>query len=668
MATPNNQNKEVFDLNKDQEQAVIEFAKKAQELLRSQFMIQAALEMIDRDYMRENNWTEDQMKARIANRQGDAHKTQDITVPVVMPQVEAALAYYANVFCTGYPIFGVSGDPTMEDAAIQMETLIAENSISAKWVRQFLMFFRDGLKYNLHALECDWEQRTTYAIGTNAMYPNSAEPKKVLWNGNVIRRMDLYNTFFDPRVSPADIHEEGEFAGYTKVYSRIKLKKFINELFSDISADKAMKAFQEGPAPTATNGAAAAPFGYYIPLINPFPISDPSNLFNLDWWAWAQNNNPGKTGIQYKNAYSVTKLYGRILPADFGIKAPQENTPQVWRFIIVNGTTVLHAKRMSNVHGWIPMFFGQPLEDGLDYQTKSFASNVSDMQAIASSMWNGYIASKRRLVGDRVLYDPLRIREKDINDRNPAAKIPVRPGAYGKQVSEAVYQFPFHDEQTRSFLEGSEMVIKFGNLINGQNPAQQGQFVKGNKTRKEYEDIMGHGNNRNQMMAISTETQVFVPLKECIKLNHLQYQTDTVLINRDRKMEVKITMEDLRKAAIQLNVSDGMLPTDKIMGGEDFAVALQTMQAAPGLGAAYNMGPMFTYLMKTRGVDLSPFEKSPVQKDYEQKMGMWQQGRQEALAKGVAFDTPMPEMPEELKNPAPPPSPRAEALKQTQGS
>jgi hypothetical protein len=40
-------------------------------------------------------------------------------------------------------------------------------------------------------------------------------------------------------------------------------------------------------------------------------------------------------------------------------------------------------------------------------------------------------------------------------------------------------------------LTGADMVVKFANLINRQNPSQQGQFVKGNKTKKEYDDIDG---------------------------------------------------------------------------------------------------------------------------------------------------------------------------------
>ena len=86
-------------------------------------------------------------------------------------------------------------------------------------------------------------------------------------------------------------------------------------------------------------------------------------------------------------------------------------------------------------------------------------------------------------------------------------------------------------EQQQTMLDGAERVSRFADMVNGQNPAARGQFVKGNKTLHEYDDVMGHGNTDNQIMAISTETQVFTPLKEVIKLNILQFQEEATMFN-----------------------------------------------------------------------------------------------------------------------------------------
>ena len=400
------------------------------------------------------------------------------------------------------------------------------------------------------------------------------------------------------------------------------------------------------------------------------------NLQTFDWMAWANNNAGRKSAINYSNIYVVAKLYARIIPDDFGMNVPERNTPQIWKFIIVNGTVVLLAERQTNVHDMLPIIFGQPLEDGLDFQTKSFAQNVADSQYVASALWNGYLSSKRRLVGDRVLYDPSRINKSDISSVNPVAKIPVRPSAYGTPLSEAVYQFPFRDEQTQSMLDGADRVVRFSNLVNGQNPAQQGQFVKGNKTLHEYEDVMGHGNNQNQMMAIMTENQVLVPLKQQIKLNILQYQQQTTLYNHDAQQQVKVDPITLRKQAVQFKVSDGLLPEDKELNTDEFTASMQVLSSAPQIGAGYNLAPLFTYIMKLRGADLQPFEKSPEQVQYEQALQVWQQAAAQAAQKGIPFNTPMPKPPatvqqqqqEQQQNGGTNPDPKTAALQSTQGA
>lgn len=659
-------------ISEDSERSILTYALRGSELMQNQFSLRTSMELIDRYYMRECDWTSESVKARIANRLGDKRKLQDITVPIVMPQVEAALAYMANVFVTGHPVFGVSSDPTRQDAALQMETIIEENSVTAGWTRELIMFFRDGFKYNLHALECEWTQKTLPAIETDLTAPNGAAPKNIMWNGNVLKRMDLYNTFFDPRVAPASIYCDGEFAGYTELYSRVRMKQLINDLFGQVPVATVKRAFESAPPSETTSGFGT--LSYHVPLINPYPLMlNEALTSSFDWMAWATAANAKNVGaINYQNAYAVTKLYARILPVDFGLTVPKENTPQVWKFLIVNGSVVLLAERCTNAHNYIPIFFGQPLEDGLNFQTKSFASNVMDMQDVASAMLNGFVASKRRLVGDRVLYDPLRVREKDINSNNPAAKIPVRPSAYGKPVGEAVYQFPFRDEATATLLQGSELAIRFANLINNQNPATQGQFVKGNKTLHEYQDVMGHGNSHNQLMALMCEAQVFTPLKDTIKLNILQYQEEAVIFNRDKEQEVNIKPQDLRKQAVHFKVSDGLMPVDKQMSTDEFQTALQVIGSSPALAGEYNIGPMTSYLFKLRGADLTPFEKPRVQIMWEQMMAQWQQVAFEAVKAGQQMP-PMPQMPPELMQMLQSPngvvqeSAKSEALEETTG-
>ena len=68
-------------------------------------------------------------------------------------------------------------------------------------------------------------------------------------------------------------------------------------------------------------------------------------------------------------------------------------------------------------------------------------------------------------------------------------------------------------------------------------------------------------------------------------------------------------------------------------------MALQVLGSSQQLGAGYNLSSVFTYLMKTRNVDLSPFQKSPGQLSYEQAVGAWQNAAAQVaeLAKTVSM-------------------------------
>ena len=257
-------------------------------------------------------------------------------------------------------------------------------------------------------------------------------------------------------------------------------------------------------------------------------------------------------------------------------------------------------------------------------------------------MMNSVIAARRRAISDRGLYDPSRVGEAQINSDNPSAKIPVRPAAYGKPLSEAYYAIPFRDDQSGVIMQEMGTVVKLAELISGQNPARQGQFVKGNKTQTEYSDVMNNSNGRDQNQALLYEDQVFTPLKEILKLNILQYQGPDTVYYTDKKMEVKIDPVKLRKAVINFKMTDGLAPASKLINADSFQTSLQVIGSSPQIAQTYNMGPMFSYLMKTQGALISDFEKSPEQVAYEQAANQWNQMAQLALSKGQPWNNPQP--------------------------
>lgn len=612
-----------FQVQKRSQQAIIEYSRQCYNLLNQQWNIREQMRQTDLNYMRENDFTTEQFKAKTANVYGDPTKFQNVTVPVIFPQVRAAVTYQASVFLTGSPIFGVVSSPQYQDQAMQMQAVIEENSIRGAWTREFLILFNDLFKYNLGFIECNWAREVTPAIETDIGFSASqGKPKDVMWQGNKLKRIDPYNCFFDTRYKPTEIPTRGEFIGYTELFSRTELKSFINQL-PDKMVQNITPAFESGLGGVGYGSGGIE--SYYVPWINPNALiqQDPRRTF--DWMAWASlaGSDPR---INYQNLYEITTLYARIIPEDFAINVPSRATPQIWKFIIVNHSVLIYAERQTNAHNKLPILVGQALEDGLGYQTKSHALNAAPFQSVASALVNSAIAARRRSISDRGLYDPSRVAHHHINSDSPVAKIPVRPSAYGKPVQEAYYPIPYEDRNSQAAFQEVGQILQFANIVGGQNPARQGQFVKGNKTTTEFDTVMNNANGPDQMTALLLEGQIFTPLKEMLKINTLQFQAGTTVYSPSQEKNIQIDPIALRQAIFEFKMTDGLTPADKLISGEMLGMAFQTISAPNSpVGQAYNAGPLFSYLMKTRNVDLQPFEKSPEQMAYEQAVEIWSQ-------------------------------------------
>ena len=121
----------------------------------------------DRAYQRQLDTTDEHIKAVRANMSGDARKLQNMTVPIVMPQIESAVAYQAGVYLTSHPIFGVVSYPANQDKAMQFETALGDQSIRYGWPRELLKVFRDGFKYNFGAAVVQWKKTPLKSIVTD---------------------------------------------------------------------------------------------------------------------------------------------------------------------------------------------------------------------------------------------------------------------------------------------------------------------------------------------------------------------------------------------------------------------------------------------------------------------------------------------------------------------
>lgn len=594
--------------------AVVRFLTAAQSLYSSSYNIRNQLLERDRAYYREQDQTNTQQQAANANSNGDASRIQNITIPVVMPQVESALSYLSETFLTGYPIFGCVAPPAQSEALGMMETLIGENSTRAAWPQELMKVMRDGLKYDLGAVEVVWEERKIFNISTPELKAlGQGKVKESLYAGTFMKHLSPYNLILDVRVSPDKNHLEGEYAGYSEMLSRIETKRRMADL-NPIGTMNFTAAWESG-TPSGESIQNSPTGSFYIPSINPSALLPTATQLNFDWMQWVGLvNTDNRASIAYKNSYEWTVLYARIIPRELGMRVPASNDIQIWKFIIINRSVVVFAERQTNAHNFLPIIICKPSNDGMSWQSKSLAENATPYQQLASSLTNSALASQRRKVYDRMLYDPTKVRKQDIDNISPVARIPVKNSQFGKGLSDAVFQIPFRDDGVSDILQMSQQVVQQAEVGNGQNRVTQGQFQKGNKTRTEFETVMNNSSSRPKMMAIGLEYSFWAPIKEIVKSNILQYQPPVTVVNSQTKNQVTVDPNKLREALVSFTLSDGLVPSEKIIDTGLLQSLFQAAAGMPQIPAEYDLMGMLAYSLELQGAHwIKDFKRTPEQ-------------------------------------------------------
>ena len=523
------------------------------------------------------------------------------TPPVVVSQVDSMVGYLADVFLSGTPIFPVVSSPKNKKYAEQLEVLLDDHATLGGYARQLLLFLRDGVKYNFSAIEADWSSIDQYALVDEVLTPGSSKMSKDSKSFTKLKRLDPYNTIWDFNVAPGDVATEGDFAGYVEILSKPKLKRRLQRLANDGKAFNVREALKT-PNPFNT----AEQLGFYRtpPQVSQY-INARRPMSELSWYTWITGQKDPADTISTGN-YEYLTLYARIVPKEFDLDSPASRTVQIWKFVLVNSSVLVQAERIISAYDMLPILFGQPLEDGLGYQTQSIAEGNIPFQQAAETLFNISFNAARRAVSDRALYDADLIKPSDINAPVPAPKIPVKSNSLDstKTIRDAYYQIPFDARGTEGAMDSGMRIVAFGKELSGLNSPMQGQFQKGNKSVQEWQDTMGGADARLRLPALILEYQVFQPLKSILKLNIFQYGDDAEIVSQKSGEVVQININELRKQVLAFRLADGYTPKSKLASTDSLTSLMQIIAQSQQLQVSYGgmLPGMMAHLAQLLGV------------------------------------------------------------------
>ena len=534
----------------------------------------------------------------------DVFDTRDrITPPIVVSQVDSYVAYLADVFLSGSPLFPVVSTPATKKYAEQLETLLDDHALLGAYPRHLLMFLRDAVKYNYSALEVEWDAIDQYSSIND--FANDSGRK--LSNSDKfftrVRRLNPRNVIRDATVLPGEAAEKGDYAGHIERMSMTRLKRQL------IKWNKQGRAFNieaaMATAMPASSGDISALFEHNPQISDYVSKEGYMSGRRVDWDAYAEGG-ARKEKPSYGAQYELVTLYARIMPGDHGLSmAPQPNTPQIWKLVLVNGQVLVQAHRVISAYDYLPVLFGQPLEDGFAEQTQSIAEGEIPFQNAVETLINIKFSASRRAVSDRALYDSNHLTSAQVNSKGAAPKLPVNISPLaGVKLSEIYYQIPFDSRGTETAIGDAQMIVGFSKELHGLNSARTGQFQKGNKSVTEWNDTMSGSENRQRLPALTLEYQVFAPLKSMLALNVFQYGESASLISQKTGDVVNIDIAELRKQTLSFRIADGYTPKSKLASTESLAQGITMLGQSQALQAAYGpmLPAMFAHLMSLMGV------------------------------------------------------------------
>ncbi|WCD44261.1 putative portal protein [Polaromonas phage Tiera] len=529
---------------------------------------------------------------------GNVFDKDRVTPPLVISQVDAHVAYLAEVFLSGSPLFPVVSNPMNRQYAEQLESLLDDHASLGGYARQLLLTLHDAVKYNYGPAEVSWDQVDQFSVTADLDSSTGFATNRKPAYYNKIKKLDPRNVFRDMSVDPADAATDGDYIGYIELYSKMRMKRLMNKLSKEgklYNGDKIMGAMSSvTPAQGNYRGK---------PVISDYTGSGIKGETNWDSWFGSDSNSDRVS--TYGSKYEVVVCYARILPIDFQMSALQPNTPQIWKFTVVNGMYILSIERIVSAYDVLPILIAVPLEDGMGMQTKSVAENGMEFQDAAATLYNIRFVAARRAVNDRALYVSDAIDSKDVNSASPAPKIPVRMSVLSNKTLDQVYKsIPFQTQGLETVMQDATTIVNFSDQLSGLNKPQSGQFQKGNKSVTEWNDTMGGSENRLRLRALLCEHQFFSPLRSIMVLNLFQYGDDAVVVTQKNGEVLTIDMKKLKQQVLAFRTADGFTPKSKLAGTEAIAALIQLIGTSQILQQTYgaSLPGMVAHLAQLQGI------------------------------------------------------------------
>lgn len=538
--------------------------------------------------------TEDQKRQDKHERDGTPAATA-ISLPLTWVHLDDMMTYYAQTFSPNRGMFYHTAPPGEGESAADLVTIMNNHAIYGSYYRHLLRSIFAMLKYNVGGIVANWATDYGPSLEVDQNQQTTVTQKPV-FNGNKIHAIDMYNAFWDPAIEPTNLYNQGEWFAHCEMKSHFWLKnKCLEGAF--FNCEKILDGTQQN---FATN--------YYKdpPEESKMDMDSQGSGRAVNWYAWM-----GGMGESYlvNNAFQLMTTYIKINPNDFGLvpgtaaDRAKRNQYEVWRITIANDETIIECTPMTNIHGYLPAFFGVINDDFMREGAKSPAEILNPLQQFSSFLLNAHVLANRKNIFGTTFYDPSRVDYGSVPEGEVAARVPIKPQGYGQDLRTMVQ----HDNNTLDTKQTLQDLKGMIEIIDQFFPTQSlpSQIAGIDRAVDSQVAAVQQGANRRQQKgARLIDDTMMRPFRFALYYNIVQFQPDGEdVADYFKGTQQKVDLSKLRDMNLVYLIGQGLKAIDRQQVASQMQQLIFALIQAPSAAQQIDILGMLDYWTTMLDVD-----------------------------------------------------------------
>lgn len=533
------------------------------------------------------------------------HKVTKIVVPIQFATIQTILTFLLEVFTAVKPVLKVRGnDPASKRPATVMEACLDYDYRGNRGYMLLYHWFLNALRYGWGVMENTWgkdvvlKRRIGFGAsssiiidGSTFSIPGGMEVHNdyfTTFEGNKWQVIDNRSWFPDPRV-PLTRFQEGEFCGRRSFVHDNTLRKMEDEGFY-FNTTK----IEQSPSYTQ----ASREFEGSLPPSSRNRVT-PEQIFT------AEVANAKKNKMHVEETMTI-----ELIPKDYGLS--QEERPEQWLFVIVDGTTIVRAE--PNPFYGFNYSIIEPYPDILASVSQGLMDLTEPLSAHLSFLFNSHMANVRKAINDMLLVDPSRVNLSDLLDPSPGRLIRLLPAGYGQDPAQVVKQLQVLDV-TQGHVADSKAIITLWEQLVGVSSNMFGQVSSSRRTASELQGVMKSSGARMKMMADLFSCEGVAPLTAMMALSRQENMSEAQFIEIAGRTaeELGVPKEAVIEGFMRVNkdhlsgtfsypAEEGVLPQDRAQAAQILMKVFETVAKAPFLAQAFDPVEIFRETVRQSGL------------------------------------------------------------------